>query len=144
MDSIVIWPEHCVVSTWGHQIDEGLKNALRTWKNRTGQAVRYVFKGENPYTDQFSIFEGLDDSWPQTAFNEDLFSYLRERESVVFSGEALSHCVEASILSYVRRLGAETQRVCLLADCSSPVSGFDRNAALEKLSASKVALVYTE
>jgi nicotinamidase-related amidase len=143
MDSITIWPEHCVVSTWGHQINEGLQNALRTWRERTGQAVRYVFKGENPYTDQLSIFEGLDDSWPQTAFNEDLFSYLRQSESVVFSGEALSHCVEASILSYVRRLSAEAQSVSLLADCSSPVSGFDRGAALEKLSASGVAFVYT-
>jgi nicotinamidase-related amidase len=135
---MMIWPEHCIVSTWGHGIADPLRDALSAWRERTGLAVRYVFKGENPYTDQFSIFEGLDDTWPETAFNETLFGRLVEFDSVVFAGEALSHCVESSILSYVGR-GGGSQRVTLLADCTSPVAGFDRAASLDRLAAAGVA-----
>ena len=56
IESLMVWPEHCVVSTWGHQIAAPLGEALAVWREKTGSAVRYVFKGENPYTDQFSIF----------------------------------------------------------------------------------------
>jgi nicotinamidase-related amidase len=141
--SVTIWPEHCIVSTWGHQIADRLRDALRSWRERTGRAVRYVFKGENPYTDQFSIFEGLDSSWPETSFNEALFARLAAFDAVTFAGEALSHCVEASILSYVGRLGDTKQRLALLADCASPVAGYDRQPSLDRISATGVSCVRT-
>ncbi|MDR1020145.1 MAG: isochorismatase family protein [Synergistaceae bacterium] len=143
IDSVTVWPEHCVVSTWGHQIADRLREALRSWREVTGRAVRYVFKGENPYTDQFSIFEGIDSSWPETSFNEALFGRLAAFGAVTFAGEALSHCVEASILSYTGRLGVAGQKLTLLADCSSPVAGFDRQASLDRISAAGVSCVLT-
>ncbi len=133
IENLMVWPEHCVVSTWGHQIADPLRDALRGWREETGRAVRYVFKGENPYTDQFSIFEGVDDSYPETAFNERLFSQLVQFESVSFAGEALSHCVQESIPPYLRKLGEAKQTVRLFVDCTSPVSGFDREASLAVL-----------
>jgi nicotinamidase-related amidase len=137
---LMVWPEHCVVSTWGHEIAAPLRDALKDWREETGSAVRYVFKGENPYTDQFSAFEGVDTSYPETAFNENFFARLRAFDRVTFAGEALSHCVQESILSYTRRGGGTTR---LLTDCASPVSGFDRNASLEILRKAGVAFVTT-
>lgn len=139
IDSMMIWPEHCVVSTWGHQISDTLRDALRVWRENTAHAVRYIFKGENPYTDQFSIFEGLDDSWPETAFNEPLFQALSSYDTVTFAGQALSHCVGESVLSYLRRLGSSPQKVGLLADCTSPVAGFDRKVSLDRLASAGVS-----
>ncbi|MDR1621584.1 MAG: hypothetical protein LBS00_04335, partial [Synergistaceae bacterium] len=126
--ALMIWPKHCVVSTWGHQIAAPLQDALQEWREAAGLAVRYVFKGENPYTDQFSVFEGLNDSYPETSFNENFFARLAEFEQVTFAGEALSHCVRESLLSYIRRLGktgnGAKQKIRLLMDCTSPVAGF--------------------
>ncbi|MDR1048469.1 MAG: isochorismatase family protein [Synergistaceae bacterium] len=139
-ESLMVWPEHCVVSTWGHQIAPKLLEALRGWREKTGLAVRYVFKGENPYTDQFSIFEGLDASYGETAFNETLFARLSAFDRVTFAGEALTHCVKESILSYVKRLGGKKQDVRLLADCASPVGGFDGEAAVEALRGAGVSV----
>ncbi|MDR3255596.1 MAG: isochorismatase family protein [Synergistaceae bacterium] len=139
VDSMMIWPEHCIVSTWGHQIADELRDALAEWRRRTGLAVRYVFKGENPYTDQFSIFEGLDDTWPETAFNKTLLERLAAFDSVTFAGEALSHCVESSILSYVTGLGEKKQPLLLLADCTSSVASFDRGVSIDRLAAVGVA-----
>lgn len=140
LDSIMVWPEHCVVSTWGHRVSDTLREALSIWREATGGAARYIFKGENPYTDQLSVFEGLDDSYPETAFNETLFGRLAGGDSVTFAGEALSHCVGESVLSYMKRLGGEKQRVLLLTDCSSPVGGFDGGETLAKLAEKGVLL----
>ncbi|MDR1508300.1 MAG: isochorismatase family protein [Synergistaceae bacterium] len=135
--SLIIWPEHCVVSTWGHNIADTLQDALAVWRDVSGGPVRYIFKGENPYTEQFSIFEGLDDSWPDTAFNRELYSRLAGASAATFAGEALSHCVEASATSYIKRCGGipDGQEVFILSDCSSPVTGFDRKASEERLDA---------
>lgn len=139
-ETLMIWPKHCVISTWGHQIADTLREALQGWREKTGKAVRYVFKGENPFTDQFSIFEGVDDSYPETAFNESLFRRLSKFETVTFAGEALSHCVQESVLHYMNRLDSVKQTVLLLADCSSPVAGFDRDASLSLLKRAGVEL----
>ncbi|MDR1741010.1 MAG: hypothetical protein LBR38_04085 [Synergistaceae bacterium] len=137
IDGLTIWPEHCLVSTWGHQIAAPLMEALDQWRDETGLAVRYVFKGENPFTDQFSVFEGVNDAWPETKFNEALFQKLKDFDSVAFAGEALSHCVSATVASYMKRLSAEqcyaNQSVRLLEDCTSPVAGFERGAFVDSL-----------
>jgi nicotinamidase-related amidase len=147
----MIWPEHCVVSTWGHQIAEPLRNAVAEWRKKTGLAARYVFKGENPYTDQFSVFEGLDASYPETAFNESFAARLAAFDQVTFAGEALSHCVQESILSYLRgrrnqqqnnqQQSNQQQNVRLLVDCTSPVGGFDRDRSLQLLRDAGVTFV---
>ena len=108
--------------------------AFTAWREKTGAPVRYVFKGENPYTEMFSIFEGIDDSWPDAAFNERLYSRLSAFETLVFTGEALSHCVEASVTSYLSRGAPPGQKVRVLSDCSSCVPGFDKGASEERLS----------
>ena len=132
--SLMVWPEHCVVSTWGHGIAGPLPRALDAWREATGAPVRYVFKGENPYTEMFSIFEGIDDSWPDAAFNEGLYAKLAAAETLVFAGEALSHCVEASVASYLSRGAQPGQKIRVLSDCTSCVSGFGRDASEERLS----------
>lgn len=145
IDYLMVWPEHCVVSTWGHSIYEPLLDSLATWRERTGQAVRYIFKGENPYTDQFSVFEGVDDSWGDMEFNKDLFRRFSAAESITFTGEALSHCVAASITSYMQRAVTygklRDQKKRLLVDCSSPVAGFSRAASEENIARLGVALM---
>lgn len=139
---LMVWPEHCVVSTWGHEIAAPLQDALKDWREKTGFPVRYVFKGENPYTEQFSAFEGVDTSYFEAAFNENFFARLLAFGQVTFAGEALSHCVQESVLSFARR-GSDL-KARLLTDCTSPVKGFDGNASLEILRKTGVTLVTTE
>ena len=148
IESLMIWPEHCVVSTWGHGIYAPLLDAFAGWRDATGRAVRYFFKGENPYTDQFSVFEGIDDTWPDMRFRRDLFDRLAAADCVTFAGEALSHCVEASIASYVKRARTHAslrdQRVEVLVDCTSPVAGFDRAEGERRIAELGVILTKSE
>lgn len=144
IDYLMVWPEHCVISTWGHQVYSPLLDSLLGWRMKTGQAVRFIFKGENPYTDQFSVFEGVDDSWGDMEFNKDLFRRFIAAKSITFTGEALSHCVEASITSYMQRSNlyskSRGQMTRLLTDCSSPVSGFSRAESEARISRLGVAM----
>jgi nicotinamidase-related amidase len=144
--SLMVWPEHCLVSTWGHRIADVLREALSEWQVSSRRPVRYVFKGENPYTEQFSIFEGLDGAWPETAFNEGLYASLAAFPSVTFAGEALSHCVAESVASYVKRGGRSigAQEKYVLSDCTSPVAGFERSEYEVRLAALGVAFVRTD
>lgn len=149
VESLMVWPEHCVISTWGHQVADTLREALGTWRERTGRAVRFFFKGEYPYSEQFSIFEGIDDSFVETRFDMERFKSLYDADHVTFAGEALSHCVEASVASYMKHLDCDggvrkKTRVSLLTDCTSPVVGFDAQASLDRIAAMGVALVASE
>jgi len=144
--SLMIWPEHCIVSTWGHAIAGPLAQALAAWRAVSLKPARYIFKGENPYTEQFSIFEGLDDEWPDTAFNKSLCDTLSAYDSVTFAGEALSHCVAASVSSYVSHGGdaVSRQKKFVLSNCSSPVAGFDRVTYESALSSIGVVFVSSD
>lgn len=118
---IMVWPEHCIVSTWGHLISDELLDALDEWREASGRPVRYAFKGENPFREEFSIFD---------APRDDIFTMMVSAEEVIFSGEALSHCVVESTAGYAPRakeVVGTAQKMILLRDCTSPVAGFDRD-----------------
>jgi nicotinamidase-related amidase len=72
-----------------------------------------------------------------------LFSALKEFDSLVFAGEALSHCVGESMSSYMNKPGHAGQKVYLLSDCTSPVFGFDRMESLSRLESAGIEFVTT-
>ena len=126
---LVVWPVHCVLGTWGHLIHEGLSEALAAWELHSGNTVHKVLKGHNPLTEQYSAFRaevpGADD--PRTALNQPLLQALeRPSGTLLVAGEALSHCVAASVQDLIEQWDAERlQRTVLLTDCMSPVPGFE-------------------
>lgn len=145
---VMIWPEHCIVSTRGHQIVDCVLDALDEWRRATGGSVRYIFKGESPYAEQFSIFDNIDGTWGDSRMCEDMFARFALAKSITFAGEALSHCVEISIASYIDRVRGsrayDGQEVRLLSDCTSPVSGFDRAASEDRIAQLGVVLKSTQ
>lgn len=134
---MMVWPEHCIVSTWGHQICDTIMHALDEWRDTTGRSVRYTFKGETPYAEQLSAFDGTDSSWQDERSSEEMVARLAMCETVTFAGEAISHCVQESVISYldqIRRAGGRAgQKVFVLTDCTSPVAGFDRSMSERKM-----------
>lgn len=142
---IMVWPEHCIVSTWGHQICDAVRAALDEWRDATGRSVRYAFKGESPYSEQFSIFDGPDAARGADPTSEVLIARLSQCDSVTFCGEAISHCVHESVISYMThtRHRAAKQDVRLLTDCASPVVGFDRALSERKIAETGVVLTKT-
>lgn len=129
---LVVWPVHCVVGTWGHNIQSALSDVLAQWEAQTGKICDKVLKGQNTMTEQYSAFKAevprADD--PRTALRRDLMDRLgKGNNTLLVAGEASSHCVAASVDDMLANLSPERLRqTVLLTDCMSPVGGFEEAA----------------
>jgi nicotinamidase-related amidase len=126
---LVVWPVHCVLGTWGHNIHTGLARSIAEWEMHSSQLCDKVLKGLNPMTEQYSAFRAevprADD--PRTALNRPLLARLAAGSApLLVAGEALSHCVAASVQDMLAQLPpARLRQTVLLTDCMSPVAGFE-------------------
>lgn len=124
----MIWPTHCEIGTWGHNIHADVLAACNVWEQHQGRPTTKVLKGDNPYTEHYSalLAEVPDPSDPRTQMNQPLLDSLIASDTLLVAGEAGSHCVKASLEHYVRHVAPELiRRVVLLTDCMSPIPGFE-------------------
>jgi nicotinamidase/pyrazinamidase len=137
----MIWPVHCEIGSWGHNVHGALRAAYNGWEERGLSIVTKVVKGENPWTEHYSAIraEVPDPTDAATLGNAALLGELGRAERIYIAGEAGSHCVKATTEHLVQQLSeAERSKLVLLTDCMSPVSGFE--AAYSEFVASMQAL----
>ena len=129
--TLMVWPVHCEIGTWGHNVHADLRAAYNDWEERQLAIVDIVAKGSNPWTEHYSAVQAEvpDDSDPGTQLNERLIATLDSADLIVIAGEASSHCVKATTEHVVANLTGRLDRVVLLTDCMSPVSGFEAEHA---------------
>jgi nicotinamidase-related amidase len=126
---LVVWPVHCVTGTWGHTIHSALEQAIAAWEMHSGKTCDKVLKGQHPLTEQYSAFRAevprADDA--RTQLNGTLMQTLAAQSgTLLVAGEALSHCVAASVDDMLAHLTpAKLHHTVLLTDCMSPVPGFE-------------------
>jgi len=121
---ICIWPPHCLIGTWGHNVQEDLNAALQRWSEKEFAMVNYVTKGSNPWTEHYGALmaEVPDPEDPTTMLNTDFLEILRQADMVALAGEALSHCVRETVNQIADNIGEEhLQKFYILTDCTSPV-----------------------
>ena len=126
---LIVWPVHCVLGTWGHNLHLALAQSIAAWEYSSGRTCEKVLKGLNPMTEQYSAFRAevpLTDD-PRTMNNGPLMTRLaRGNEWLVVAGEALSHCVAASGQDMFSQMSRDRiARTIFLSDCMSPVTGFE-------------------
>lgn len=128
----VIWPEHCLIGDVGGNVWPPLSAALHAWERARGRNVRWVPKGQNPWTEHFSALraEVPDPEDPGTQVSASLLTSLREARSIHVAGEARSHCVANTVRDLVTEAPEVASRLVLLSDAMSDVPGFaDRGEA---------------
>jgi nicotinamidase/pyrazinamidase len=129
---LVVWPVHCVVGTWGHNIHEAVAAELAAWEARAVRGAFKVLKGANPLTEQYSALraEVPREDDPATNTNRALIERtVPEQGWLLVAGEASSHCVKATVEHLFEEFTAdEIARVILMRDCMSPVGGFEAQA----------------
>lgn len=126
--TLMVWPTHCVIGSWGHGIHPDVLAACSRWEERRLRTVRTVFKGDNPWTEHYSAVaaEVPDPQDPGTQLNAGLLAWIDQADELLVAGEASSHCVRATVEHIVAHLpGGRPQRLTLLTDAMSPVSGFE-------------------
>ena len=126
--TLIVWPVHCVIGTWGHNIHASLGAAIADWEFAHMRTAEKVLKGTHPMTEQYSAFRAevprADDA--RTQNNAALMARVGDGDALLLvAGEALSHCVAASGDDMLAQLDAQRLRnTVFLTDCMSPVAGF--------------------
>ncbi len=121
----MVWPVHCEIGSWGHNVHCDVLAAYNRWEEATLCTVNKVMKGTNPWTEHYSAIraEVPDPADAATGVNTAFIAQLRDADLIVIAGEAGSHCVKATTEHIVEHLGAG--KLTLLVDCMSPVAGFE-------------------
>jgi len=129
---LIVWPVHCVLGTWGHNIHEAVAAELAGWEQETQRTAFRVLKGLNPMTEQYSAVQAEvpDERDPRTLANRALIEQTRpEGGLLLVAGEAASHCVASTLEHLFEALDeGERRRVVILSDCMSPVGSFEAQA----------------
>lgn len=143
--TLMVWPVHCEIGTWGHNVHADVHAAYNAWEVATLRNVAKVTKGENPGTEHYSavMAEVPMDEDPSTQLNEALIADLDRADLLLIAGEAGSHCVRATTEHLAAHLRGPLTRLVLLTDCMSPVGGFEaqHQAFLDSMRALGVQLM---
>lgn len=121
---ICIWPPHCLIGTWGHNVQTDLNAALQRWSDREFAMVDYVTKGSNPWTEHYGALQAEvpDPNDPSTSLNTSFLTMLADADVVAVAGEASSHCVLKTVQQIADNIGDQNiPKFHLLRDCMSPV-----------------------
>jgi len=124
---LCIWPPHCLIGSFGHNVVPVVYNALLEWEHEFAM-IDYVTKGSNFWTEHYSAVQAdvPDSQDPGTMLNTRLIQTLQDADIIGLSGQALSHCVSNSIRDIANNFGEENiKKMVLLIDTSSSVSGFE-------------------
>ena len=132
----IIWPEHCLIGSWGHNVDERVLTELQRWEILAIGQVDYVVKGTNPWTEHYSAVQAEipDPQDPGTQVNVPFVRLLQESDIVVLCGEALSHCLANTVRDLYGQFNnlfnpsgtGKRAELVLLRDCTSNVPGFEQ------------------
>ncbi|HLO94666.1 MAG TPA: cysteine hydrolase [Burkholderiaceae bacterium] len=126
--TLMVWPVHCQMGSWGQAVHAGLQAALDRWADAQGRSVQVVSKGENPWTEHYSALQAEvpDAQDARTQLNRALLAALDTADQLLIAGEAGSHCVKATVEHLVEHLpSGRFGKLVLLRDCISPVAGFE-------------------
>ncbi len=126
--TLMVWPVHCEIGSWGHNIHPAVKAACNAWEDGRMAIARKIAKGGNPWTEHYSAMQAEvpDAADPSTLLNTALIAGLDQADIIVIAGEASSHCVRATTEDIVANLpSGRPAKVILLTDCMSAVGGFE-------------------
>jgi nicotinamidase-related amidase len=127
---LIIWPEHCLIGSWGHNVHADVFQSLTDWARNKQSVVDFVTKGSNPMTEHYSAVQAEvpDPHDPSTMLNlnSGLIPALKSADIVLIAGEALSHCVASTVRDIADNFGEDNiRKMVLLTDCSSSVGSFE-------------------
>ena len=126
--TLMVWPVHCEIGSWGQAIHPALKAACNDWEDQHLAVAQKISKGSNPWTEHYSALQAEvpDANDAATQLNRALIADLDRASLILIGGEASSHCVRATTEHLVDNLpSGQPEKLVLLTDCMSPVAGFE-------------------
>ena len=127
----IIWPPHCLLGTAGHCMVRPIMDAVFNWEFVHTKNALKISKGMNEWTEHFSAIRAevpdpmdsnTETCWP-------LILKIREADEVLWSGEALSHCLANTFNDAAYQVDDHPEKMqkksIILTDTTSSVPGFE-------------------
>lgn len=127
--NLMVWPTHCEMGSWGHNVHADVRAAYNRWEESTLGIVTKISKGTNPFTEHYSAIQAEvpDEADDSTQMNYEFIDMLSGADQVYITGEAGSHCVKATTEHIVDNWDqSQLDKLVLVTDCMSSVTGFDQ------------------
>jgi nicotinamidase-related amidase len=131
---LCIWPPHCLIGSWGGNVQQDVFQAYLSWEISSNQPVNYVRKGSNISTEHYSAIKAdvPDPRDPSTQPNINLIGLLDKVSSrpdtiLLVGGQALSHCVANTMRDLVSLMDITGKQIAVVRDWCSNVPGFEQD-----------------
>ena len=123
---LMIWPEHTMIGTVGHNLVPVLSEALAFHSTARLSQVSFLVKGTVPQVEHYGIFapEVLYPKNPNGGLNTSILDAIAVHDLIYVAGEAKSHCVLETmkqLVSYFKNQSDVIRKIRFLTDCTSSV-----------------------
>ena len=124
---LIIWPYHCILGTYGHNIEPNLEQMLSYFSLVTKKKVERFTKGSNPLSEMYGIFRE-EYSEVNTTIDPIIAKAYGKYENIIIAGEAKSHCVLETVkqLCEFYQFNDFNSKIHILEDCTSSIEGFNK------------------
>ena len=123
---LCIWTYHCMQGTTGAALENQFANMIYFHSVARKAVVQRLVKGQDPMSEMYGIIRPEYDT--KGYMNLEFLNKLERFDKVLIAGEAKSHCVLESIkqiLEYYETRPEVTEKVYVLEDCMSSISGYE-------------------
>jgi nicotinamidase-related amidase len=134
---VMVWPYHCLIGSDGWKLEQELDNLVLFHSAVRRTRPQLVFKGTDTYSEMYGIIEP--EYNPEGFVNYDVLNAIAQTDTqgdlkvnydeIYLAGEAASHCLlesGAQILRHFKDHPEVTQRITILEDCTSPITGYEQ------------------
>lgn len=124
MESIQIWPEHCIEGEFGWKFEGQLLKMIYFWAVTRNTIPDIVKKGTDPYSEMFGAIKAEYD--PTNRKTKKVIKAAEEYDEIYIAGEASSHCLPITVKQIIEEfIGRQDiiSKITILEDCTSPVKG---------------------
>jgi nicotinamidase/pyrazinamidase len=128
---LCLWPEHCLIQSWGAGIYHPLQEAYNRWAKQTGRWIDFITKGQWPFSEHYSaiVADVPDSTRQETQMNAPVINDAYNASKVCWCGWAGSHCLRWTALDAVNEFepkgGGKNEFIAksiFLEDASAPVA----------------------
>lgn len=104
---LCLWPVHCQIGSWGHNLYEPVAIAFNDWCAETGKLIDFQIKGQCAWTENYSAIRAdvVDPGCPETGLNIKFLQSLQQADEIAWVGWAGSHCLRFTALDAINHFG---------------------------------------
>ena len=137
---VFLWPYHCLIGTYGWNLETQLMQMVHFHSAARNVRPIFAFKGTDTYSEMYGVLEP--EYNPRGIVQKDILDAIAsfnpatgdfqdmKWSKIIIGGEAGSHCVLESCNQILKRFKGHPeiiQRIYILEDCTSPVTGFEKS-----------------